>query len=184
VELLKTSAMQSLAALALALALFSMFWVVLRLLRRRLSTISGHEIEFAALLVAIVSIVLTGIYVPNRIDYNNRAQQADSLCFESVLSTRKALDTVELGYQIGPRQRDLRLNDWQVLDTELRNTNFGCKGARLGSPGDRTALGELQRDFREALAESERRNPDTAYLERVRRWTEDAMESLQSGKSN
>lgn len=178
-EIVCTTILQSLAAVVLAAALFFISWLILRAVRFKLSNLAGPELELAALIVAVVSVVLAGVYVPNRIDHDNRIQQGRSECFASVVTLRRATDALELGYLVAPLQRDQRLGDWRTLETDLENTQFSCRRSELAPPGDRSALEVLRRDFAAARADSERRDPNTDFIARVRSWSTSAMQSLQ-----
>lgn len=147
-------------------------------LGKRIRLLAGKEIDVVAIVVALIALWLS-VFVPEQIDQDNNARQANATCFSSTTATRKALNTVRQGYNVAPEEADQHRADWEALRIELENTSFGCHDAHL-SAATGSELRNLIGDFDAAKSASDRPDPDTAYLDRVRAWTISSLHELQS----
>jgi hypothetical protein len=144
----------------------------------RIPRLAGKELDVIAVLIAITALVAT-VAIPEKIDRDNNARQANATCFSSITAARKALNGVQQGYTVAPEERDQRRADWEALRIELENTSFGCHDAHL-STATSSELRELIGKFAAAKSTSDRPDPDVSYLGRVTDWTTRSLQELQS----
>lgn len=145
---------------------------------RIMRALRGKWLELVAVLVALVALAAS-VYIPDRIDRDNNTRLARATCFSSIISTRKALNTLDLGYDIAAGADDQRRADWEALDVELPNTQYGCHEAELPS-WDSAELQRLIDEFGTPEGRTALPYPDEGYLRRIEKWTDTALKSLQS----
>jgi FPC/CPF motif-containing protein YcgG len=146
----------------------------------RIPRLAGQGLDVIAVVVAAIALVAT-VVIPEKLDHDNNARQANATCFSSITAARKALNTVVQGYTVAPEARDQRRADWETLRIELENTSFGCHDARL-SVATSSELRALIGDFAAAKTASDRPDPDAGYLDRVTTWTTRSLQELQSAR--
>jgi hypothetical protein len=148
--------------------------------KKRIPGLAGKEIDLIALLVAMTALVAS-VFIPEKINADNNARQADATCYSSLMSIRKALNTIEQGYTVAPEERDQRRADWESLRAELENGLFGCHDVHLPEESN-GQLRQLTAGLDAAKAASDRPDPDKDYFDRVKDWTTSALQQLNSAR--
>lgn len=143
---------------------------------KALELVADKWIDVVALVVSLVAL-LASWCIPKTLDSDNNARQNRATCFSSVISARKALDTLNHGYTVAAASLDQHRANWESLRIELDNTKFGCHDALPGP--DRDSLQGLIDDLAEAKAKSDMPYPDKAYLDTAEQWTNTALARLQ-----
>ncbi|MGU3500880.1 hypothetical protein [Mycobacterium sp. C31M] len=144
------------------------------------ASLKRSQTAVAGSIVTVIGLVFTGVYVPYRISDESKVEATRASCFSAVLSLRETLTTVQLGYVVAPLQRDQRRHDWAMLETELQNAEFGCRFHSFADSKLTSEMQHLSEGVATARANSQAREPDTEFLERLERWCDNASEDLQS----